>query len=235
MNHVSIKLTRCFYEEIPYLLRRDHRPRVKVLQSSITGAGEGVFSQQKVAAGTPLCLYPGTYTPGPPSTAIAGDDIIYLGNELPPSAVPPEENAYIMNLREVGGYIDGLALKSSNGSCSEDKNPSACAHKINHSQNANVVMIPFQWADVTTMVVCRKEYFPLPNSIRADHSPWFFDGRTNEVQTFEVTTENDYKHLLCGAAICSIRSLQPGEEILLDYGLKPPYPAWASGWYDKTL
>ena len=253
----SKKLSRTFYREIRNLLKKHHSPRVSVARSGITSnadAGEGVFvvSRRTIEPDIPMCLYPGIFTPGLPPIAIADDSIVYLGNEMPPSGVNNDENAYILNLSELGGYLDGLALLASepptiSAANSEveptltrrlDVNPSACGHKVNHSsRRANVMFVPFFWKDVFPKDATQRQdpqhedewLASLPNTMRNDNSPWYFDGHTNELCHFRA---NDIgPQLLCGAALCSLRTMEPGEEAFLDYGLKLPYPPWAREWY----
>ena len=100
-------------DQIRNLLKRNHEPIVEVCNSSISGAGNGVFSRQCIND-TPrvMCLYPGIYTPGMPLHATK-----YLANQVPPSfhrgGPGMHENAYIMNLQSCGGYIDGWSTKKS--------------------------------------------------------------------------------------------------------------------------
>lgn len=111
--------------------------RVLVRDSTIPGAGQGVFSQHSAKPGTVLCLYPGVHTPALPTT-VDDDSFLYLANQITPSGSPPCENAYILNLHSIGGgYLDGAALRVGNRIL--DANPNACAHFVNHSvKRANV-------------------------------------------------------------------------------------------------
>ena len=57
-----------------------------------------------------------------------------------------EENAYILNLQLVGGYLDGESLTKGRPL---DANPSACGHLINHSLTlSNVDFESFVWSDM---------------------------------------------------------------------------------------
>lgn len=247
------RLPRSFYHEILSLIEKQHIPRVRIGTSTIRGADQGVFAKQNIPVSVPFCLYPGVYTPGLPSFAIADDSIIYLANEetLPPSGIPFDENAYILNMPQVGGYLDGLALSGENTAISQqrsnsnsrrrlDENPSACAHKINHSfSSVNARIVPFFW-DGVLKELCKEnetaevdtDCYALPNVIRNDGSPWYLDGSTNKVWFFNNDSQACCR--LCGAAVCATRMLQPGDEVFLDYSLKSPLPLWATNWYEST-
>jgi hypothetical protein len=108
----------------------------------------------------------------------ADDAMEYLGHLNPPSGVPADLNAYILNVHAPqGGYIDALALdvktvdeprnSSFNSPCDSegttisypqqrhrrlDENPSCCGHRINHSvKRCNVEVIPFCWAEILSV------------------------------------------------------------------------------------
>jgi len=228
----------------------------------------------------------------------------YLANVSPPSASSStfgnnanrmEDNAYILNLNDKGGYIDGCALTSQyncnnnnnhqhHGDCGVnddegsaleldelaalDKNPSACGHLINHHATKwNVEVFPFAWYDVVSMMKEQtsaarvwndvtesassgrrkihyedEDYFSLPNELRADGSPWYYDDRLQQVIYFnnqqkeEQTSQQSQSQTqppmrLCGAALMLVKPISRGEELLLNYGLKDPLPKWAEGWY----
>ena len=208
---------------------------MRVQKSDLSAvAGEGVFARENIPkVGTTLCLYPGIYTPPMSPLASADETAAFLANELPPSSVPPEENAYILNVGgDIGGFIDGLALELDVDSRKQrlDENPSACAHKVNHSLQANAEVIPFYWSEVGMESGENDDYFPIPNAVRADFTPWYFDG--NKIHYF-TPQENEIRHL-CGVAICSTKPLISDEEVFLDYALKAPYPYWAADWYEKA-
>jgi hypothetical protein len=302
------KLSKSFYQQIRYLLQKDHLPRIQIRKSQVADdAGYGVFyyvssstvpsktatttsiqetTIDDIVSLTPLCLYPGIYTPGLPLTATGHgdiDDVQYLANQFPPpSGIPYETNAYILNITEVGGYIDGLALNITQQSTllhnesivdrheqqdsilirRLDENPSACGHKINHSSiDANTTIVPFLWKDVflngtsTTIDIDDDnnphiiyddsdkddKYFSLPNTMRNDNSPWYYDGNEYKMYRFTTndsddttTTRTSVKSVpLCGAAVV-VRNgsiLQNNQELLLDYSLKTPLPVWAKDWY----
>lgn len=98
-----------------------------------------------------------------------GEEIDFLGHNSTPSGLPPEENAYLLNIHtDTGGFIDGMALEVIEGRhvpireysyCHKlyhpqvktrlDSNPSCCGHMINHSiRYQNVEVLPFLWSDV---------------------------------------------------------------------------------------
>ena len=200
------------------LLQRSIPPVVEVASSHIEGAGIGVFTSTPISRHTPLCLYPGVFSPGLPSGL---HDAVYLGMEsLPSRVIPTETNAYIMNLKSIGGYIDGMATQSLL------ENPSACAHLVNHSENANVEVISFWWSDVLDEIADTDMMgmYDIPNSSRSDNTPWFYFD--NRIEYYSGKTR------CAGAVFCALSDIQQNEELYLDYGLKNPLPPWAEGWYN---
>ena len=208
-----------------------------------------------------MCLYPGIYTPGLPihtlgaTTAAASScTFVYLANKSPPSKYGTDinDNAYIMNLNlSCGGYIDGCALDSQIRRGGEknndvlDSNPSACGHLINHhSVGNNVEVHSFAWDDIlldderydATTTRRADEHFTIPNELRADGSPWYYDATIDKLVSFPTSSEGGSQKkipppLLCGAALVLTKPVSRGDELLLDYGLSEPYPPWAKGWY----
>jgi hypothetical protein len=246
MSLTTRKLQAPFYREIKKLLRKDHIPKVTVARSKIAkDAGDGVFATRTVPVSTPLCLYPGIYTPGLPLRVSRDvDDVVYLANELlPPSGISNEDNAYILNVTEICGYIDGLALEEKfTLECGEpqtrvlDENPSACAHKINHSSRfVNTKIKPFYWTDVFEEADedDKQNIFHIPNSIRSDGAPWYFDGVENRLHHFS-SNDTDRCVSLCGVAMVATKNLSDGDELLMNYKLKLPVPPWACDWYDSS-
>ena len=188
-----------------------------------------------------MCLYPGIYTPGIPLHAVGSAEVWPLANLSPPSdsASDMSKNAYIMNLT-LGGYIDGQALESQydNNDDSLDINPSTCGHLVNHgAAKSNVEVFSFAWHDILDMgqsasIAKEDDYFPIPNELRADGSPWYYDTALAELVSFPRRELTPLPHkMLCGAALISTTPISKGEELLLDYGLREPYPLWAKGWY----
>ena len=243
--------------QIQFLLRQEHQPRVQVLPSQILGAGSGVYATQPLLPGQVACLYPGVFTPPlPPSittttAAVDAAECMYLAGQSPPSGVLPEQNAYILNLKDVGGYLDGLAEVSKD--CSDDSsqpstsktlsppqhdNPSACGHMVNHNSNsrANVRVVSFFWKDVFQLMPVQsiEECYSLPNRMRNDKYPWYYDPRDGKVVYGNDTTyRNDEK--VCGAAMIVQKPIGIGYELFLDYGLLQPYPSWAKDWYFNDI
>ena len=121
-------------------------------------------------------------------------------------------------------------------------------------------------------------YHRIPNSIRNDGTPWYYDPYQQEIIFFPTSTSssfaawndnnstttatstshgeqtnnnginncnsssstlsnNDDSFIpLVGAAIVADRpssNIGHGEELYLDYGLREPYPRWASSWYEQ--
>ena len=204
-----------------------------------------------------MCLYPGIYTPGIPSGYLS-HEVEYFANKSPPSNYGSDitDNAYIMNLNSCGGYIDGCALKSQYNDTDNtvlDSNPSACGHLVNHATlKNNVKILSFAWDEVLkegssyddaeTALECNEEneYYLIPNEMRADGTPWYYDSAMNKLVSFTKSSQSQ-RHLclhhpmknklVCGAALILTKSVCKGEELLLNYGLNKPYPAWAKEWY----
>lgn len=206
---------------------------------------------------TVMCLYPGIYTPGIPSGYLS-HEVEYLANKSPPSNYGSDitNNAYIMNLNSFGGYIDGCALKSQYNDTNNallDSNPSACGHLVNHDTlKNNVKILSFAWdevlkersrhddAEIALENTKENAYYSIPNERRADGTPWYYDSTMNKLVSFTKSNQSQ-KHclyhpmenkLVCGAALILTKSVCKGEELLLDYGLNKPYPAWAKDWYN---
>jgi hypothetical protein len=171
---------------------------------------------------------------------------LYLAKKLPPSGIDFSDNAYILNLGSpVGGYLDGCALTTNEGRRLDDS-PSACGHLVNHYGRAtnthkpNVQVVTFLWNDIfqsDSFLVDES----LPNTMRCDGFPWYFDAIEQKIIYFPNQEEADvlpdqYKLLIAGAAITSPGdspiSLEPGEELFLDYQLRSKaLPKWATDWY----
>ena len=236
--------------------RRSEGPLVAVQTSTIKNAGRGVFCQKEnVKAGTALCLYPGVYTPPLPFTGGSqGEDLYLAGSEL-------ENRAYIMNLPESGGHIDG----EDDDIPGARDNPSAIGQFVNHPSRANgqypnVGVVSFMWSDIfksfehTSEVGdisddCASELFDVPNVPRADGSPWFYDGTAGEIVYFPNNTGEKESRLdvgspsgcgattstsTGGALIYATTDLHKGDECYLDYSLQKPYPTWAKDWYEPV-
>lgn len=221
--------------DVRYLIHRHHSPLVEVRPSYIPNAGIGVFVKRPIEKDRVVCLYPGIYTPGIPKYAAESVETVNLADKEPPSGGDIESNPYILNLNIQGGYIDGSALIGVHGRRLDD-NPSACANMINHSKDANVDWMPIHWNEVLDDLGYQDEHkMPLPNELRADGSPWYYDGFSEKVVSFPSSVDKGESTtlLLYGAALYAKRDMEYGEEILLDYKLKgPPYPAWAQDWYE---
>jgi len=164
-----------------------------------------------------------------------GDNAVFLGHKTTPSKVLPEENAYILNLKDVpaGGYIDALALENE-GTQRLDANPSACAHLVNHSKDdANTEVVSFVWADVIPLgnsSNMENQSHSIPNVLRSDEAPRYVDG--NEMFYYESDEEVSLTNINnCGAVFCAKFDIPAGQELLLDYDLRPPLPPWAANWY----
>lgn len=204
----------------------------------------GVFSARDITSSElpkVMCLYPGIHTPGIPIHAMGRAE--YLASLSPPSnyGTDIELNAYIMNV-DAGGYIDGVALTSQyDGDCTAlDVNPSACGHLVNHdAAENNVEVYSFTWEDIFTTTTeedasTQNEFYSIPNELRADGTPWYYDTVLDKLVSFECNDEQSFvsQKMVCGVALVLTKPVSQGDELLLDYGLKEPYPFWAKYWYN---
>jgi hypothetical protein len=172
----------------------------------------------------------------------------YLANQIPPSQIEFEENAYILNISdEIGGYIDASACVLHKDRRLDDS-PSACGHLINHNGkiHANVKVVSFYWKDILGEENNNEDdeqWYKLPNILRFDGSPWYFDTINQQIQYFPKGMQ-DHRfatmnhQMVVGAAIIaddtSNVKLIPGQELFLDYQLKATaLPKWAVDWYHK--
>ena len=168
----------------------------------------------------------------------------YLASLSPPSnyGTDIELNAYVMNV-DSGGYIDGAALASQydvGDSTALDVNPSACGHLVNHdAAENNVEVYSFTWEDIITTTTeedasTQSEFYSIPNELRADGTPWYYDTVVDKLVSFECNDEQSFvsQKMICGVALVLTKPVCQGDELLLDYGLKEPYPFWAKDWYN---
>eukprot|EP00980_Cylindrotheca_fusiformis_P027836 scaffold22560_cov135-Cylindrotheca_fusiformis.AAC.47 len=213
-------------KQIRRMVEKNHSPTVEVRKSCVSG--RGVFALAPVydeMLPMVACLYPGIYTPGMPFVDSVDSGNEYLADLIPPSGVPLERNEYIMNLQIMGGYIDGASLVGNNNR-RLDANPSACGHLVNHdSSTANTCFISFAWDHIFVGSI-EANQCELPNETRSDDSPWYFDGHIQRIKRFDNPCAS-----VCGGAIVISKKVDVGDELLLDYRLKKPYPAWAKEWY----
>jgi hypothetical protein len=246
--------------------------RVEIRPSSIPSSGYGVYAQTHLECGQMVALYPGVYTPPTwnrihwnqhPGWSRMGysswidfygeeeekekELYSYLANQISPSGVPVEENAYILNLQNVGGYLDGNCLTvpiASASSCSSeilnvrklDENPSACGHLVNHSSDRfNVAFESFLWDDILLDdIKDDPNYYKIPNVLRQDGTPWYFNGeKIVYFEKHDETTSRNYPPL-GGAVLITQCDVEKNEELLVHYRLKKPYPKWAKDWYQDN-
>lgn len=229
--------------KIKNLLYKSHIPCIEVRPSLV--AGSGVFAVRDVEKDEVVALYPGIYTPPHPnvgslftSSVLPGEDDfseMYLANIISPTGKAMEDCAYILNLQDVGGYVDGEALDR----CTNDDleslnaNPSASGHLINHAVvRSNVEFECFMWNDIFD-AASKSEgegVYRLPNERRHDETPWYHDGeqiiRFSYLNNAEVSFQQ-----IGGAAFLATTKIQKGEELFLNYRLLSPYPKWAQEWY----
>jgi len=155
----------------------------------------------------------------------------------------------------VGGYIDGNLTDGDDVPGID--NPSAVGHLVNHPPpgvQANVFVISFLWKEVLQdrsreqMHRDEESSFPIPNKMRSDGSPWYYDATAGNIVRFPLhpracTHGTTDRHSTprkgtsgvvtpAGAVLCASRDLKRDEELFLNYNLKgPPFPKWALSWY----
>lgn len=236
------------------LLTKAHIPLVKSGPSLI--AGRGVFALTNIEPNHVVALYPGIYTPPHPQLFMnmsISDDYYHADEELlllttsntnlvSPSGMHVEQNAYILNLSMIGGYLDGACLTGVQNRRRRrplDMNPSACGQLINHSASyANVEFQSFRWSDIVpdfddhdSNHDTNELMYDLPNERRQDGSPWYMEGdRMVRFPNADETIQRNL-HAVGGAAFVTTRRIVGGEELLLNYRLRKPYPKWAKDWY----
>jgi hypothetical protein len=233
---------------IRHLLSKAHIPVVKSGPSLI--AGTGVFASTNIEHDQVVALYPGIYTPPHPhflEPSISdgfSSDVELLNPQwlrqsilcVSPSGQNVDQNAYILNLSMIGGYLDGACLTGANNQQPLDSNPSACGQYINHHATANVEFQCFRWSDIVPDWDNNNDdtnelMYDLPNERRQDGSPWYMDGdRMVRFPNADETIPRNL-HAVGGAAFVTTRRVAIGEELLLNYRLRKPYPDWAKDWY----
>lgn len=160
-----------------------------------------------------------------------------MAKNITPSGKIPDENAYILNLQQVGGYLDGEALVGVGGR-NLAANPSACAHVVNHSSSShlnNVIVEDFHWNDFIVNDDRNDQhgndaFWSIPNERRQDGSPWYI----MDEETIVSFVENNGDACcdgVYGAVFIASRDISKGEELFLNYQLNRPYPTWARDWY----
>ena len=103
-------------------------------QSAIEGGGFGVFMQGRAGPGVAVVLYPGRYTPAPPSWAVTIDGRVDYD----------DKKSYIINARHTGGFLDGFEVEEE----LHKGNPYAIGQFVNHPRAGglpNVVPVDFSY------------------------------------------------------------------------------------------
>mmetsp|Transcript_5653 Transcript_5653/g.7224 ORF Transcript_5653/g.7224 Transcript_5653/m.7224 type:complete len:156 (+) Transcript_5653:1-468(+) len=151
-------------------------------------------------------------------------------------------------------------------------NISAYGQRINHPppmQQPNVDVVSFMWEDVLkhnnsfnrSTHGDKNTFFPLPNRVRNDGSPWYLEPWTGEIVSFPIEEYRNYdcsatvreweqsllwhnedqpsKNIVpsfpAGACFYASSSIGAEQELFFDYKLRgPPYPSWARKWYSPA-
>ena len=116
----------------------------------------------------------------------------------------------ILNLSDVGGYIDGnivhnLTVSGPVEDNSEQKetnsnsvlmmvedNKNAIGHLVNHpsfslGQTANIEVLSFHWNDIATSEnISSNEYHDIPNARRSDGTAWYLDNGIGDLVHFHL-------------------------------------------------
>jgi len=189
--------------------------------------------------------------------------IEYLGGRSPSTTTTVtddfEDNAYLLNVNvDLGGYIDGQTALGDYESRHGYENPHACGHLINHQPNhkANVHVESFYWQTALQSLASDiadgepfdydEYYYSIPNQLRCDGTPWYrVKDRViyYEPSALQATADHlfsqqgtkDNKIGCCvGAVMIAKRSIEPEEELFLDYQLPvaKKLPQWAEDWYE---
>lgn len=248
-TEVSAERRHLILKDTIHLLNKRDRfsipPRVRVKSSSIQNAGQGVFATTDLEKFSPLCLYPGVYTPPLPFPYIGGEDstdeYVYLANES-----IQDDNEYVLNLNDIGGYIDANNHEY-RGADDLEYNHGAVGHLVNHGkgEQANVDVLSFHWNQLLNKDVMDQiksdSLHNIPNTMRNDGTAWFLDSRTGEINYFHESNGTKVKmESICynntipiaGAVLYASKKIKEGQELFLNYKLKPPYPSWARDWIE---
>ena len=112
---------------------------------------------------------------------------------------------------------------------------------VNHDAvENNVEVYSFAWEDIITTTATEEdtstqsEFYSIPNELRADGTPWYYDTVLDKLVSFECNDEQSSasQKMVCGAALVLSKPICQGDELLLNYDLKEPYPLWAKDWYN---
>lgn len=174
---------------------------VVVGQSSIFGAGSGVFAAQRVVdRDSVLSLYPGFYYALPPVTSFVDGSPPLQVSDL--NAERLANSRYIMSC-DGGGFIDAAK---------EPRDISMmCAHIVNHSaQRWNSKAVTFLWAELLHSHPEAARLLPGVNRVD-EEAIWFMDDETQPVYY------KSSRVALKGIAIVAARPLVRAEEVLIDY------------------
>jgi hypothetical protein len=233
------------------LNKSDSNPSpVSVRQSPIAGAGRGVFAVRDIQAGTVVTLYPGRTIPALPLYAKPLDGDFPAGTLMPAELdATPATNAYVINC-ETGGSIDADNERNDEEdvysgtprSSSHDPLPflRRCAHLVNHSGGCkpNVSAVSFQWIDILALLPHNMPRYAVCTRFHTGRI-WFVDPLNSQpVLVPETLADNANESMdprLTGIAYVALNDIAAGDEIMLDYALKRPYPEWARAWYQPAL
>jgi len=165
-------------------------------------------------------------------------------------------NDYLITLETTGGAIDGYpfrelgleahaATDAASGSLLH-----ACGHFVNHpniGESPNCDVVDFMWrealgdnheAEISADSLLPSCVNPVANGL------WVIDAMTGErhntdgSSSYSTGAPNSLAEVssprpsLAGLALVATRPIEPGEQLLLDYKLQPPYPPW---WLEGSL
>ena len=189
---------RNFLDQIGRLSRLAEQ--VVVRQSSIVGAGSGVFTVQRVDRDCVLSLYPGFYYALPPVTSFVDGSPPFQVSDLNRERLA--NSRYIMSC-DGGGFIDAakeprdISLK--------------CGHIVNHSaQRWNSTAVTFLWSELLKHHPRASQLLPGINRVD-EGAIWFMSDEEQPVYY------NSSLVTLKGIAIVAARPLDKDEEVLIDY------------------
>ena len=187
---------------------------VEVRPSSIFQGGFGVFiSENQVPQGALVALYPGVWFPAVPRNVLENE--VYSWAKIlelyGPEAIDPDLAGYqasqVLAYRLFcdGGIMDGFMPERRVRGI---KSPFAVGHLVNHRGNANVEILQLDSTGLDELGVSRLH-----------RGLWYLDSTWRPV----MVPSNLTIPIIALQAICDLRM---GEELFLNYRLRPPYPSW---------
>lgn len=242
-RHLSQHERQHILSDAKKLLQKTDKSRVRIDKSTIPNAGNGVYTATPVKKHEALCFYPGEYSPPLPDSFISGianehSTPVYLAKDSHDFDL--EENAYVMNLQDVGGYIIGDVdqINSDGNQDTIDSIEYASGHLVNHpskqlDQSANVRILSFLWDDILEEDIEDENLHQIPTHVRTDGSAWYLDPNEGSITHFSEKQHSVNQTKLAGAVLYAEKDIETNQELFLDYQLQSPFPSWAKDWAEQ--